>query len=77
MRVIDTIPHPQMRISIFNMNEKYLIKFEAGPYEQTYKLSFEDAGTLESLKQKVTDNFCSDVISIFRQMHQMGKQLSE
>jgi hypothetical protein len=69
MRIIDTIPHPQLKISIFSMNDKYLLKFEAGPYEQTYKVSHEDTGSLEELKQKVNDYFCNETIRLFREMH--------
>ena len=39
MRVIAEIPHPQIKISIFYMNQKYIIKFEMYNLEQTYKLS--------------------------------------
>ena len=39
MRIIAELPHPDFKISIFLMNQKYLIKFEKGTYEQTYKLS--------------------------------------
>lgn len=37
MRIIDQIEHPSMRISIFQMNQKFLLKLEYGPLEQTYK----------------------------------------
>ena len=39
MRIIDTIPHPSITISIFQMNDKYQVKFEAGPMEQTFKFT--------------------------------------
>ena len=37
MRIIQTIEHPKMRISLFQMNQKYILKFEYGPLEQSYK----------------------------------------
>lgn len=37
MRIIQTIEHPKMRISLFQMNQKYILKFEYGPLEQAYK----------------------------------------
>ncbi len=37
MRIIATIPHSEMRISIFGMNQKYILKLEWGPLEQSYK----------------------------------------
>jgi hypothetical protein len=69
MRIIDSIPHPQLRISIFSMNDKYLVKFEAGPYEQTYKFDHDEVAGLEDLKSKVDDAFLENIASIFKQMH--------
>lgn len=39
MRIIAELPHPKCKISIFNMNQKYIVKFEQGSLEQSYKLS--------------------------------------
>jgi hypothetical protein len=69
MRIIDSIPHPQLRISIFSMNDKYLVKFEAGPYEQTYKFDHDAVAGLEDLKSKVDDTMLENIASVFRQMH--------
>jgi hypothetical protein len=72
MRIIDTIPHPQIRISIFSMNDKYLLKFEAGPYEQTYKFSHEDVNGIDGIKQLVTTDLLDEIATVFRQMHQLN-----
>ncbi|GAB4405555.1 MAG: hypothetical protein OHK0053_31550 [Microscillaceae bacterium] len=37
MRVLAQIPHPDFQITLFVWNEKYLLKFELGLLEQTYK----------------------------------------
>lgn len=39
MRIVSEIPHEDCRITIFSWNGKYLIKYEQGPLEQTYKVS--------------------------------------
>ncbi|WP_353137546.1 hypothetical protein [Pseudopedobacter sp.] len=39
MRAIAELPHPKCKISIFSMNMKYIVKFEQGALEQTYKLA--------------------------------------
>lgn len=39
MRVIAELPHPDCKITIFSMNQKYIIKLEKGAYEQIYKIS--------------------------------------
>ncbi len=72
MRIIDSIPHPQLRISIFSMNDKYQVKFEAGPYEQTYKFEKDVVEGLEDLKTRVDDIFLEKVASIFREMHALN-----
>jgi hypothetical protein len=39
MRVLETIPHPSITITIFQMNDKFIVKFEAGPMEQVFKFN--------------------------------------
>lgn len=39
MRVIAELPHADFKISIFSMNHKFLVKFEQGNLEQTYKIA--------------------------------------
>lgn len=69
MRIIETIPHPQLRISIFSMNGKYLVKIEAGPYEQVYKVDQMELEGLNELKERINDNFLEEVATVFRKMH--------
>ena len=75
MRVLETIPHPQLRISIFGLNQKYQVKFEAGPYEQTYKINSEDVKGLEGLKTMINDDLLEKVAAIFREMHRSNPWL--
>ncbi len=39
MRVVAELPHPDCKITIFSMNQKFIIKLEKGIFEQIYKLS--------------------------------------
>ncbi|SKB33861.1 hypothetical protein [Daejeonella lutea] len=39
MRVVAELPHPDCKITIFSMNQKYIIKLEKGSFEQIYKLA--------------------------------------
>lgn len=39
MRVVAELPHPQCKITIFSMNQKFIVKFEKGTYEQSYKIA--------------------------------------
>ena len=38
MRIIAELPHPDFKISILNMNQKFIIKIEKGSLEQNYKI---------------------------------------
>ena len=39
MRVLKEIPLPFGKATFFSWNDKYIIKLESGPLEQTYKIS--------------------------------------
>ncbi|WP_296699587.1 hypothetical protein [Algoriphagus sp.] len=39
MRVVKEFTQEEIRISVFSWNNKYIIKFEMGPMEQTFKAS--------------------------------------
>jgi hypothetical protein len=38
MRVVKTLPLPNMQVTLFSWNEKYILKFETPMFEQTYKV---------------------------------------
>jgi hypothetical protein len=42
MHFIKEITHPQMRISLFEWNSKYIVKLETPHLEQSYKYSVLD-----------------------------------
>ena len=68
MRIIDTIAHPIMRISIFQMNQKYIVKFELGTLEQSYKFSELDIINLEILKADVAEKISPNALLRFEEM---------
>lgn len=70
MRVIGEIPHPQLKITLFNWNGKYLIKLEAGPYEQTYKVNETDVSGEDDIRAMVNETFIAAAMEIFKHMHQ-------
>ncbi len=76
MRIIDSIPHQRMTISIFQMNDKYLVKFEAGPMEQVFKFSVEEVRSLEKLKELVNENFIEKTYLRFNDMFMQMKNLN-
>jgi hypothetical protein len=68
MRIIDTIPHPSIQISIFHMNDKYLVKFEAGMMEQVFKFDVTDIKSVEELKKIINADFIEVVRKRFNEM---------
>jgi hypothetical protein len=68
MRIIDSIPHPSITISIFQMNDKYLVKFEAGPMEQVFKFSIDEVKSVDNLKKIINDNFIETCRARFNEM---------
>ena len=65
MRIIATIPHPRLRISIFLYNEKYIIELEAAQYKQTFKISAESVDGLEGVKALLTEELLNNSMSRF------------
>lgn len=68
MRVIEEIPHPQLKITIFSWNEKYILKVEAGQYEQSYKISELDVVGVDEVKEMITPEFLEKVMTRFTAM---------
>jgi hypothetical protein len=75
MRIIDTIPHPSISISIFQMNDKFIVKFEAGPMEQAFKFSVQDVKSAENLKTLINADFIEKVRQRFNEMFMQMKAI--
>ena len=74
MRIIDSIPHPSISISIFQMNDKFIVKFEAGPMEQAFKFYTEDVKSVDGLKKLINDTFIDTVRLRFNEMFMQMKE---
>lgn len=70
MRVINELFKNGIKISLFSWNNKYLLKFEQGMVEQTFKISEMDLSGEEDLEVFWSDSFLSDVQKRFDEMHQ-------
>jgi len=70
MRVIAELPHPECKITLFNMNQKYIVKFEQGTFEQSYKLSELDltGGGANEIFQLLDETFIATVVERFKTM---------
>ena len=61
MKKVTDLSYPFCNVSIFEWNNKYLIKFETNQLEQTYKISKLDVGDVEDLKKIMDDSFLDEV----------------
>lgn len=69
MRTLAELPHPECKITIFGMNQKFIIKFEQGNLEQSYKLSETDVvDGINGVFEILDEAFIQKVVSHFAQM---------
>ncbi len=76
MKILAEIPHAQLRITLFAWNQKYILKFEQGALEQSYKISELDViGEEEVLEVAKNEAFMEKVMARFAAMHQDWQDL--
>jgi hypothetical protein len=68
MRVVAEIPHRDCKITIFNWNNKYLIKFEQAFLEQTYKINELDIAGEDEVRRLIDEVFIEEVLGKFNEM---------
>lgn len=70
MRIIGTIDHPSLRISVFRADNRISVKFENALYEQTFKLGDDERfSNLEAVTQWADAAMLEQVQAVFRLMH--------
>jgi len=68
MRIVGEISHPSCKITIFSWNNRYLIKFEQGTLEQTYKIDQFELTEEKDLFKIVNEEFVQAVMEGFETM---------
>ena len=72
MRIIDTIEHPDLKITVFKMDDRITLKFENEGYEQTFKLGNDERlANVEAVRRLVDPEFLTAVSGQFQQMHRI------
>jgi hypothetical protein len=70
MRIIGTIEHPQLKISVFRMDNRTSVKFENALYEQTFKLGDDERfATVDGVAQWADTALLQLVQENFQRMH--------
>lgn len=68
MRVVKEMIREEVRVSIFSWNNKYILKYELGPMEQTFKLSELDVVEEQDLDAFLEGQFFEKVKERFDEM---------
>ena len=75
MRIIAELPHPEFKISILNMNDKFIVKAEQGTLEQTYKIPEMDlTDGVNSVFELLDEEFLSKIAARFIEMRKDYKE---
>ena len=73
MRIINSFIKENIRVTIFDFDLKYVIKFEFGSLEQTYKVDKLEFTNHLDLEEKIDQNF---IKSVNKRFDRMSKDLS-
>jgi hypothetical protein len=68
MKFIKEIPNDFCKASLYAWNNKFIIKFEAGMYEQTYKVNEYDVAGEDEIDEMMGDSFLEKVVNRFKEM---------
>lgn len=68
MRIVSEIPHPECKITLFNWNNRYLLKLEKGYLEQTYKIDQFEVPSDGDILKLLDSEFMTRVLMCFDEM---------
>ena len=69
MRYIKDIVNTRYKISLYQWNNKYIVKIESGMYEQTYKIDEYEVSNTEEIEKCIDEVFISSVAERFKWMN--------
>ena len=70
MRYIKDIANNKFKISIYQWNNKFIIKIESGTYEQTYKIDQYEVANVEEIEKCVDSVFLEAIEKRFDGMNE-------
>ena len=70
MRIVGYIEHPVIKITVMQMNNRFVLKLEANMLEQTYKFNEDDnLRTMADIKKMVDETFLNECLKRFSDMN--------
>ena len=74
MRIVGHVAHPYLKITIFQLDQKYTLKLEDRFFEHSYKFMSEELPDgVNSIHKIVNDDFLNNTMEFFKQM--MGNRI--
>jgi len=74
MRIAGYIDHPYLKITIFQMDNRFTVKFEDGKHEQAYKFrTSEYIHSVNDIRRLVDDAFIQEVVAEISRLHNIHK----
>ncbi len=70
MRIVGYIEHPILKITVMQMNNRFVLKLEANMLEQTYKFHEDDnLRTMTDVEKMVDETFLQECLKRFSDMN--------
>lgn len=70
MKLIKKIPHVDVDITLYEWNQKFILKFELNGFEQTYKVSQFEIEKYEEVEESIKPEFVEKVLHRFHDMQE-------
>ncbi len=75
MRIIGTIPHPLLKITVFQMDQRISVKFENAAFEQTFKLGIDERyRSMEAVRKWVDETLVAEVLARMDDMYRSRRE---
>ena len=75
MRVVDEIPHPVYKITVFKSGMRHLLKVETSDFEQTIKFKDGEANSVAEIRSMVDGGFLQSVKPVFGLMAKQKRSM--
>lgn len=75
MRIVENIPHGAYKITLFSTERDFIVKLEAGPMEQSYKLDKDLFESPAMVKEYLSADFLDKAHDLFNEMYLNRQQM--
>ena len=65
MKIVDSIPHPHLKITVFKSGQRFIVKFDGGDHDYSIKLREGEADHIQDVRTLVSPDFIAHVEHTF------------